>query len=201
MSSWVLVTNAQSRAALSVIRSLGQKGIRVAAADSDRLALGLFSRYCARRLRYPDPAGSEPDYYTAVSEELQRHPYDVVMPLFDDCLLPLAQRRNEVMSLTRFPYKDYDGLMQGRDKARTIQIARRCGLRTPETFEIHGEVDVTTALAHCSPPLIVRPRQSAGSDGVHRVDRPELVWPTCSASQNARPRHHPGVHSLGRLHL
>ena len=179
MDSWVLITESQSRAALSVIRSLGKKGIRVAAADHDRAALAFFSRYCRRRLLYPDPQRYPEEYSRVVIEELTRRPYDVVMPLFDECLLPLAKRKETVQQLTRFPYLGYDGLLPGRDKALTIDIARRCGLRTPVTFTVHDHSDAERALAGCSLPLIVRPRESGASYGLNRVVRAEDVWPTC----------------------
>jgi predicted ATP-grasp superfamily ATP-dependent carboligase len=179
MEARVLLTDAQSRAGLATIRSLGQHSIRVTAADHDRIALGFFSRYCNRRLHYPDPIREPERYAEAILGELRRNRYDVVMPLFDECLLALAKRTQEVEQLTRFPYLDHNRLMAGRDKLRTIAIARRHGLRTPATFAIRTEQDVVDALAECPLPLIVRPREASASDGLHRVISREDVWPTC----------------------
>ena len=179
MDSWVLVTDAQSRAGLSTIRSLGRKGIRVAAADFDRVALGFFSRYCSRTLHYPNPTQFPTEYCRTIIEELAKRPYDVVMPLFDGCLLPLAQHEEEIARLARFPYLGYDRLMPGRDKALTIEIARRCGLRTPVTFEVGSARDVERVMPRLTLPLIVRPRNASGSNGLHRVDHSEKLWPTC----------------------
>jgi len=179
MESRVLVTNAHSRAGLSVIRSLGRRGIRVTAADHDRVALGFFSRYCERRLHYPDPVRFPEQYRRAMLDELTRRSYDVVMPLLDDCLLALTPLKNEVAALTRFPFLGYDQLMQGRDKATTVAIARRCGLRTPATFPVQSSEDVEAALAQCTLPVIVRPRQSQASSGLCRVSNHDQVLATC----------------------
>jgi predicted ATP-grasp superfamily ATP-dependent carboligase len=179
MASRVLVTNAQSRAGLSFIRSLGQSGIQVTAADDDRVSLGFFSRYCRRRLLYPDPTRFPERYCASILEELGRRRYDAVLPLLDDCLMPLAQLKNEVEALTRFPYLSHDRLILGRDKALTIEVARRCGLRTPATFPVLSAQDVDDALTNCALPVIVRPRQAAGSDGLCRVGHREQVWSTC----------------------
>jgi predicted ATP-grasp superfamily ATP-dependent carboligase len=179
MDSRVLVTNAHSRAGLSVIRSLGRKGIRVTAADHDRVALGFFSRYCERRLHYPDPVRFPEEYRRAMLDELAIRPYDVVMPLLDDCLLALAPLKHAMAALTRFPYLGYDQLMQGRDKAITVENARRCGLRTPATFPVHSALEVEHALAQCALPVIVRPRQSQASNGLCRVGNHDQVWITC----------------------
>ena len=51
----VLVTDASRGSAISIIRSLGRKGIRVIAADSTRQCLGFHSRYTHETLVYPSP--------------------------------------------------------------------------------------------------------------------------------------------------
>ena len=179
MDTWVLVTDAQSRGGLSTVRSLGSKGIRVAAADIDRISIGFFSRYCARRLHYPDPAHDANGYCAAIINELGRHRYDLVMPLFEGTMFPLARRRREVEALARFPFLDYDRLAAGGDKAQAVEVAHSCGLRTPVTFEIEQESDVERSLAQLPLPVIVRPRTSAGSKGLHRVEHADKVWTTC----------------------
>lgn len=179
MDSWVLVTDAQSRAGLSTIRSLGSRGIRVTAADFDRVSVGFFSRYCARRLHYPNPARSEDDYCTAVLAELTRRHYDLIVPLFEGTLLPLARRRQEVEQLTRFPFLTHDRLTHAGDKAQAVAVARSCGLRTPATFAVENESDIEHVLPHLPLPVIVRPRFTAGSKGLHRVAHADQVWSTC----------------------
>lgn len=175
----MLVTDAQSRGGLATIRSLGRRGIRVTAADSDRISIGFFSRYCARRLHYPDPATSSGEYFNTIVGELKRHSYDMVIPLFEECLLPLAQRRESLEGLARFPYAPHEQIESARDKALAVEVARRCGLRTPATFPVHGRGDAELALSQSPLPLIVRPRRTSGSKGLHRVDSREALWPVC----------------------
>lgn len=50
----VLVTDAGGHGAVALIRSLGRKGIDIIASESYRLAIGFFSKYCSRKLVYPD---------------------------------------------------------------------------------------------------------------------------------------------------
>ena len=183
MASSVLVTQVQSRGGLTAIRSLGEKGIRVVAADNDHVALGFFSRYCARRLVYPDPVRYPDDYVSFMLGELAHHAYDVVIPLYDRTLLPLARRKSDVERLTRFPFLGYDALRHGRDKALTVEVAKRCGVRVPATYEVHGQTDATRAIRECPLPLIVRPRESSSSDGLHRVERAEQLWPVCQRTR------------------
>ncbi len=161
------------------MRSLGQKGIPVVGADSDRLAVTFFSRYCVRRMVYTDPRTDEDAFVGGVLNALGDNAYDMVVPMFDRTLLPLARRKDEVSRLARFPFLDYESLMQGRDKARTVLVADRCGLRVPTTRVVHSESDVEAALADIEGTVLIRPRESEGSAGVRRVVRREeavSVW-------------------------
>jgi len=179
MPSSVLVTDAQSRAGLVIIRSLGERGIRVTATDDDRVSVGFFSRYCRRTVVTPDPARHPAAFADAVLEELARRPYDVVIPVIDDALFALVRRKEEVEQHTRFPFMHREALLGAHDKALAVESARSCGLRVPETFAVEGESDVETALSRLTLPVVVRPRNSHGSLGLHRVSRPEEVWPVC----------------------
>src|SRR5258707_970481 len=58
----VLVTDASGNHALAVVRSLGRRGIRVAAADSAWWAKAGFSRYCATRAVYPSASRGIPEF-------------------------------------------------------------------------------------------------------------------------------------------
>jgi len=180
MPSSVLVTDAQSRAGLVIIRSLGEKGIRVTATDNDRVSVGFFSRYCRRAVVTPDAARRSAAFVAAVLEELARRPYDVVIPVIDDALFALARRKTEVQRHTRFPFMDCDALLRAHDKSLSIEKARRCGIRVPETFAVEGEGDAEAALSRLSLPVIVRPRSSHGSLGLRKVARPDEVGPVCS---------------------
>lgn len=179
MCSSVLVTDAQSRAGLSTIRSLGIRGIHVTAADSDRVSVGFFSRYCSRRLHYPDPARNADDYYATILDELRRHRYELIMPMFEPTLLPLSRHRQEVERLTRFPYQDYSLLVQAGDKARAVEAARSCGLRVPDTVEADDESIVQQFTSARTAPVIVRPRFSSGSSGLRLVRHLDSLWITC----------------------
>ncbi len=179
MASSVLVAQAQSRGGLTFIRSMGEKGIRVTAADVDRLALGFFSRYTSRRLVYPDPVRNPDAFSRFVLDELSRHEYDMVVPLYDDTLLPLAGHKPECEALTRFPFMDREALMYGRDKALTVEVAQRCGLRVPVSFVPEGIADVERKLGQFEFPLILRPRESGGSRGLHRVYCADSLLATC----------------------
>lgn len=174
----VLVLETQTRGGITFIRSLGEKGIPVVAADCKRLGAAFFSRYASRRLLYPDPQTNDVAFREFVFSELARRRYDLLVPIYDSTLLPLARTKTEVERLTRFPFLDYDGLMQGRDKVQAVRIAQQCGIRTPVTYAVDSEEQVELALDSLELPVIVRPRNTSRSRGLRLVASREQVQGT-----------------------
>ena len=151
------------------------------AADTDHLAISFFSRYCSRRLVYPNPVKAETAFASCILRELEQHQHDLIVPMFDLTLLPLARSKPELERLTRFPFLDFEGLMQGRDKARTVAIAQRCGIKVPDTHIVDSSGEAERAAASVGLPVVIRPRESEGSAGVRLVERIEDVSPVWSA--------------------
>ena len=177
MMSRVLVTNAQIRSGLAVIRSLGRKGIEVTAADCDRVSTGFFSKYCSKRLVYPDPAKDPEGYADAILCEIKTTKYDVVIPINDYTLIPLSKRKREIEKYSRFPFLGYENLKKGRDKGLTVLEAKKCGIKVPETVIAKDDEDVEYVKREFSFPVIVRPRESSGSRGLFKVEYPEELLP------------------------
>jgi predicted ATP-grasp superfamily ATP-dependent carboligase len=151
----------------------------VTATDDDRVSVGFFSRYCRRAVVTPDPARHPAAFADAVLDELAREPYDVVLPVIDHALFALARRRTEVERHSRFPFMGHEALLRAHDKALSVELARRCGLRVPETFAVENADDVETALSRLTLPVVVRPRNTHGSLGLRTAARAEEVWPVC----------------------
>ncbi|MGD9676183.1 MAG: ATP-grasp domain-containing protein [Candidatus Bipolaricaulia bacterium] len=166
----VLVTNAQLRSGLAAIRSLGEKGISVTAADSDRICSGFFSRYAVRKLLHPDPQANADGFVEAVLRELNSQPYDLIMPINDHTMVPLSKHKKEIEQLTRYPYLPYEQLVVAHDKALTVQAALECGVRVPRTSVVSSEDDIRKAMVEHDFPVILRPRRSSGSRGLILVE-------------------------------
>ena len=127
----VLVTDADRGSAVAIIRSLGRKGWRVIAADSDRRSLGFHSRYAAGRLIYPSPR-SEPaalvERLLAAVEELD---VDLLIPVTDEIIQPLAHARDRFEGLCRLAIAEAQALETVTDKAKTLALARSLGVPVP----------------------------------------------------------------------
>ncbi len=153
----VLVTDARRGSAIAFIRSLGAKGWRVIAADDDERSAGFRSRFAAERLVYPSPASSPRAFVEALHERLSRSPVDLVIPVTDECIHPLAAARARFEGLTRLAIAPPPALETVSDKERTLDLARRLGVPFPPTRIASTTAEALRAAQELSYPLVLKP--------------------------------------------
>jgi carbamoyl-phosphate synthase large subunit len=166
--SRVLVTGAGGAAGVAVIRSLLKRDdVEVFAGDMDGWAAGLYLVPAERR-RILQP-GRAANFVDGIAALCSRDQLDVVISTVDVELPPLAARRGEL-----------NGAVLAAPSIETLEVtldkwllAQRCAplTRVPTTRLL----DDAGIAADWDFPVIVKPRQGAGSRGVHLVrDRAEL---------------------------
>ena len=169
----VIVTDAQSRLGLHVIRALGRAGCRVTAvASSDAKAVvGFSSRYATERVRLP------PGKYSAALREgmkslAPRH--DVVVPISTlSIALVLDSSDTEIRHYLPTP----DALRVALNKTATMRAAEEAGVSIPRTF--YGLTPETIAAwadeADGKFPLVVKFADDRRSGAWEPADRYRIV--------------------------
>lgn len=151
----VLLTGAGGVVIPFLIRSLGEKGYRVLAADMDPLAPGL--RLAEKG--FTIPPGKDPRFLPVLRALCKEERIDVIVPLVDEELsAALGLERDGVVVLT--PKREFVDLCL--DKYRLALELGKAGLRAPLTRLCSPPVDL-------APPFIVKPRTGRGSRDVHLV--------------------------------
>jgi predicted ATP-grasp superfamily ATP-dependent carboligase len=150
---------------LGVIRSLGARGIRVWAFDSDRLAPGLHSRFVERRVVCPDPVKA-PEAFVAVlkrSVACESAP-PVLFPTSDAYVQLLASRHAELDGRFSSWVPAPETIASIVDKRRQYEIAQAHGIPMPRTRTFESLEDVARyAKAPDLPfPCVVKPAFSTG---------------------------------------
>lgn len=165
--SKVLVTDAQMRSSLAVIRSLGKKGVYVIAGDETRFTTGFFSKYCKERVVYPSPTKYPDRFVEYLIQLIKLEQFDVIFPVADACLKPIMDNWEEISKYTKIALPNREIFMKGYDKGLTLKIAIENGLPCPKTFFISDIRELNDNIKdNLEYPVVIKPRISSGSRGV-----------------------------------
>lgn len=162
-----LITDAQMRSSLAVIRSLGKRGINVTAGEETRFATGFFSKYCTNHVVYPSPLKQNDEFVEYLIELLQKHPYDLLIPVANPTLQPIVDHEREISQYTTVALPPREVFIKGYDKGTTLKIALENGIPCPKTLFIDSLDDVYRTEDQLEFPLVIKPRISFGSRGVY----------------------------------
>ena len=154
----VLVTDAETTKALAIVRALGPT-TEVWTASHSPAALAAWSRFVRKHLVHPrDALGT---YAGWVLDACRRHRIDGVIAPEEKSSFLLAGHRDAFQAeniLLAVP--ELRVLEKAIDKARTIEIARQCGVRTPATRIVDERRQVIPAARELGYPVVIKPRHS-----------------------------------------
>jgi predicted ATP-grasp superfamily ATP-dependent carboligase len=158
VSARVLVSDAETPAAVAVVRSLGRAGHRVTALAATRPAAAAASRHCRGAVRVPcseaDPAG----WSARLAHLLERPRFDVFLPVTDTAILLAARVRDAFHASVRcgFPTAGDPGPLL--DKPAVLDRAAALGI--PVLPRREGD-----ALPDAPLPAVLKPGRSRTISG------------------------------------
>jgi len=154
----VLVTDGDNRASLAITRSLGRAGHEVIVGERHRRSLAGSSRYCAARVRYPDPVRASDEFMTALAEIVRRRAVDVLLPVADITTFLITRNRARFESSCRIPFADAHVIERAADKVGLLALAERLGLPVPQHVLVTSPDAIpSTDLGF---PLVIKPWRS-----------------------------------------
>ena len=186
----VLVTDGDNRAALAVTRALGHRGHEVLVAERRSPSLAQTSRYCTKRLVYPDPVTDDQGFVNSLAAAVSDEAVEALLPVADITTGLVAANRDRFEPACQVPFADAATIARASDKVEMMRTAARLGVPTPRTWYCCGpEEAIPPDLDY---PAVIKPHRS-------RV-RTEAGWTSCSvgyagsrdelrASLLARPGH------------
>jgi predicted ATP-grasp superfamily ATP-dependent carboligase len=184
MGAKVLVLDGGSIASVAIVRSLGKKGIEVTCGEEYRTCTAFFSRYVGSRTVYPSPREHPELFMERIRDLVERNKYDLVVPVKDETTVLLSKHKEELSRFTAVPTAEYQTIMKGRDKARTLKIAMDNGIPCPRTY-FPGGHDLGEIGDKIEYPVLVRPCRSSGGRGIIRGNSAEEFTVACNAVKNA----------------
>ncbi len=157
----ILVTDAQFKASLAVIRSLGKRNMKITAGSEIKSAMGLFSKYTTEKLFYPNPRTSPNAFLKYLLDIVEKNNYDCIIPTHTYTVFLLSKYRDIFSDYVELPPPDSKVFYNAYDKKKLIQIAMENGIACPKTYfsDILDEI-VSTVRQY---PVVVKP---SGRHGV-----------------------------------
>jgi len=158
-----LVLNASLRQALVTVRSLGRRGLRVAAA-ADRTAPAFSSRWCEQGFVFPPEEASDA-YLGTLERWLDATGARIVIPSHDGTIALLRQHHARLEKRggaqgAHLALADEPALAVAVNKERTSAVATRLGLRVPREVIVRAGDDVPTAVKEIGLPAVIKPCES-----------------------------------------
>ncbi|UCC32959.1 MAG: ATP-grasp domain-containing protein [Candidatus Bathyarchaeota archaeon] len=170
-----LVTDSDGRQVLAIIRSLGEKGISVTAGDIKRLSIGFFSRFCKKKLLYPNP-DQNPEYFKkGLLKYISKNKIDVLIPVSNSTVSLISQSLKAFAKYTSVPIPPHDTIMKAMDKSLTMKTAT--SVPRPATFVPTKLSEVHNIAKKLNFPAVIKPKISSGSRGLRYVNSSaELIY-------------------------
>ena len=168
----VLVLGQGTSSFLTVIRSLGRRGIEVHTGWCPADCPALKSRYVARHHAIP-PYVEGGDWERELVALVSREHFDLVLPTNEQSLRPLQRHRTKLQEQGRIYLLDDDSFDVIFDKSRSLSLAESLGLRVPRSRIVNDLTDAATLGEEFGWPVVLKPLSSYSPDNLGR--RREVV--------------------------
>src|SRR5712692_7937537 len=154
-----LVLDAGLRQSLMTARSLGSRGLRVAALGSSA-GLPIFSsRWCQQAFVCPAEVGTK-DYLTYLEQVLDCTGARVLITSSDGTIAFIRRHRAQLEQRVRIALAREPALGIAVNKEQTLGIAKQLGVGVPRGVEVKAEGEVEAALREVGLPAVVKPVES-----------------------------------------
>jgi predicted ATP-grasp superfamily ATP-dependent carboligase len=186
MSFDALVLNASLRQSLVTVRSLGRRGLRVAAAGTERTLPALASRWCGRRFVCGPPHDEASGAYLGkLREWLDETGARTLIPSHDGTIALLREHRSELEPRVRLALASEPALAVAINKERTQACAKRLGIPVPREVVVRTLADLPAALKEIGLPAVVKPSESWLGSGPEAVRVAPVLVVTAAEARRA----------------
>jgi protein-tyrosine-phosphatase/predicted ATP-grasp superfamily ATP-dependent carboligase len=154
----ILILDADSNVALSILQSLGAEGHETYLAGSKIDVIGRHSRYCRQFFLYPDPLESKVRFLNWFSELTSKTTFDLIMPVTDITIYPLMEYSNHNPMNGRLYLPPRESFEFFFNKVKTLELAKDCGVPFPKSQLFGPGKDITGQVE--SFPCYIKPIRS-----------------------------------------
>jgi predicted ATP-grasp superfamily ATP-dependent carboligase len=153
----VLLLGAVPRTTTAIARSLHARGIPVDVAATSSLEPRIPSRAIRYWTRLPAPDLAPGEFVDSLCTLIRKNGYDMLIPANDNALLAITRHYDETRKFVPLAAPPPHILNRVLDKSATLDIARSCGLRVPQTFTITDCAQLAQQASQLRFPVILKP--------------------------------------------
>lgn len=161
----VIVTNAKNRISYAIVKSLGEKGIPVIAADFVPLSMSFASRYSKGFFIYPSPFRDPIGFIDSIIDHLRQSKADVLMPVFEETFL-IAKHRDRLLRHVNIVVPTYEQILTAHNKDVWARLAGELGIPVPRSFSAIDLRKSGLSLDEITFPVLIKPKQGGGAWGI-----------------------------------
>ena len=162
----VLVLDGDQAQSLAIVRSLGRQSVTVDVAANVSPCLCGYSRYASETFTYPDPMADPSAFAAAIRARTKAVAYDLVVPVTEDTLVPLAKERSTFEGLAPLAIASDAALDVVMNKDKTFELAERLGVPIPKSWNVDSPAALEALAAELDYPVVLKPSRSiAAKDG------------------------------------
>lgn len=155
----VLVLDAGLRQSLVTIRSLGSRGLRVAALEIAHKVPAFSSRWCQQQIICPAEEGTE-QYLEYIEQVLDATRARVLITSSDGTVALIRQHRERLEQRVRIALSGEPGMGIAVNKDLTLEVAERLGLAIPRGISLSSVNEVEGAIREVGLPAVIKPVES-----------------------------------------
>jgi len=160
-----LITYGWCRTAYVALRSLNELGLKVSVADSDRVGMSQWSKYCTDRYRYVSHYVDENLFIDDILNILTDTGAHFLLPAHDETEV-LSKYRDCLPSEVILPVDKHDNLELANDKYRSSKLAHELGVPVPRIIEWKTVSELKEMLNRVGSRLVIKLRRGNSAKGV-----------------------------------
>lgn len=167
MSLNILLLDGHTVQAISVARSLKDKGYTVSAFIESKLSYGFVSRYIDKKILSPSLSHSSSVYLNFLFDYLSNNKLDIIIPMYNDSaeLLSLNKVKIEGQYHVLCAIPAYDVFITAHDKEKLMDVCLKYNLPHPRTIHLSAQ-NVEDAAQYVGFPALIKPNISSGARGI-----------------------------------
>lgn len=154
-----LVLDAHLRQSLVTVRSLGRRGLRIAALGTAAVVPAFSSRWCQQAFPIVAQEGTE-DYLSQLEEVLDQTGARVLISSSDGTIALIRQYRERLERRVRIALANEPAMTIAVNKEQTLAIAQRLGMHIPVGITVSQIGEVAAAVQEVGLPAVIKPNES-----------------------------------------